>query len=434
MKKILVLNRSAVGRHMGSPGIRAYHIARILAEQMPDAQVTLTGFLTSEEPDALSPQPNLKIVRHRNAISSLRMIQQHDIIVSRNFPPYMLPVFLKKRLALDFYTAFFAEWMEFSYRFDSLGKRVRWMEANRRYLDLQLTLADYILCSNERQRDVWLANLSSLGLITPQSYDRDRTLRRLVGVVPYGVQPGFPEHTRQVIKGVVPGIGEHDKVVIWNGSIVEWFDAPTVIRAMAEVARVRDDVKLFFLGTNHPDAVTHIDAPPVQEAIALSKELGLYERSVFFNTGWVPYDEIGSYLAEADIGVCAGFDNLEARYAHRTRFVDLFRAQLPIICTSGEEISDRIERDPLGITVASGDASAFAAAILRMVDDDELYARCRANLAVLKEELRWDRVLAPLVEFCQSDGSVAVSKRQRFLPLVWRTISYMLRKAVAPQF
>ncbi len=430
MMKILVLNRSAVGRHMGSPGVRAYHTARILAEQMPDANVTLTA---ANEPDIASPHPRLRIVRYGNPFASVLLMLRHDVIVARNFPPYALLAFAHKRLALDFYTSFFNEWMEFSRRFDTMGQRVRWMEANKRYLALQLTLADFIFCSNERQRDVWLANLSSLGLISPQTYDIDNTMKRLVGVVPYGVQSDLPEHAKQVIKGVVPGIRESDKVLIWNGSIVEWFDAPTVIRAMAEVARVRDDVKLFFLGINHPDDVTRIDAPPVQEAIGLSRELGLYERSVFFNSGWVPYDEIGSYLAEADIGVCAGFDNLEARYAHRTRFVDLFRAELPIICTSGEEISDRIERDPLGITVPCGDAGAFAAAILRMVDDDELYARCRANLAVLKEELRWDRVLAPLVEFCQSDDMVAVPKRQRFLPLVWRTVAYMIRKVFAPR-
>ncbi|MCH8161568.1 MAG: glycosyltransferase, partial [Chloroflexi bacterium] len=336
-----------------------------------------------------------------------------------------LLAFAHKRLALDFYTSFFNEWMEFSRRFDTMGQRVRWMAANNRYLALQLTLADFIFCSNERQRDVWLANLSSLGLITPQSYDRDRSLRRLVDVVPYGVQPGLPEHTRQVIKGVVPGIRESDKVLIWNGSIVEWFDAPTVIRAMAEVARVRDDVKLFFLGIDHPDDVTRIDAPPVQEAIALSKELGLYERSVFFNTGWVPYDEIGSYLVEADIGVCAGFDNTEARYAFRTRFVDLFWASLPTVCTEGDVLAERIAREPLGLAVRPNDPSAFAKAVLRLVDDKEFYEHCKGNMAAVREDLSWDRTLEPLIEFCRNGESIAAMKRQRLLPLVRHAIGYL---------
>jgi glycosyltransferase involved in cell wall biosynthesis len=274
--------------------------------------------------------------------------------------------------------------------------------------------------------------LSALGLITPEVYDRDTMLEGLVGVVPYGVQPGRPEHTRQVLKGVVPGINEGDKVVIWNGLLVEWFDAKTVIRAMAEVSRVRDDVKLFFLGTNHPDWVTSVEAPPVREAMELSKELGVYERSVFFNVGWVPYREIGNYLTESDIGICAGFDNIESRYAFRTRFVDLFWAELPIVCNSGDVLADRVERDPLGVTVPAGDAGAFAAAILRLVEDQEFYQRCRSNMPAIKEEMSWERSLAPLVAFCCSGESAAAPKRHRFLPLVRRTIAYLIERTLAP--
>jgi glycosyltransferase involved in cell wall biosynthesis len=266
-----------------------------------------------------------------------------------------------------------------------------------------------------------VGTLAALGLITPQVYDRDTTLRRLIDVMPYGVQVGRPQHTHQVLKGVVPGIRETDTVLIWNGSIMEWFDAKTVIQAMVEVSRARDDVKLFFLGVEHPDWVTGMLFDPPREAVALSKQLGLYERSVFFNAGWVPYQEIGNYLAESDIGVCAGFDDIESRYAFRTRFVDLFWAELPIVCTRGDVLAERVERDELGIAVSAGDAQAFAAAVLRLVKDEELYRRCRGNISAVKEELSWERVLAPLVAFCRSGWSGAAPKRQRLLPLLQRS-------------
>ncbi len=423
MTKILVHARGAVGSAMGSTGVRCYHMARVLAQQIPEAQVTLS---VPNEPDIPSPHPRLRIVRYRNPLASFLQMLRHDIIISRNFPPHAMALFFHKRLALDFYSALFIEWMAFASRIPQLWRRKLWMASNRHYIDYQLTLADYLFCSNERQRDLWVGALSALGLITPQMYDRDSTLRRLVGVVPYGVQPGRPQHTRRVLKGVVPGIRENDKVLLWNGSIMEWFDAATVIRAVAEVSRVRDDVKLFFLGTEHPDWVTGVLFDPPREAIELSKELGIHERSVFFNVGWVPYHDIGSYLAEADIGVCAGFDNLEARYAFRTRFVDLFWAKLPIICTRGDMLAERIEHDPLGVAVPPGDAEAFAAAILKLVDDEEFYGRCRGNMGAIKEELSWERVLAPLLEFCRSGGSVAAPKRQRLLPLLRRATSYVL--------
>ena len=61
-------------------------------------------------------------------------------------------------------------------------------------------------------------------------------------------------------------------------------------------------------------------------AYELSEELGLKDRNVFILNGWVPYEEIDNYLAEADASVCLGYENIESRFAFRTRYVDLFRA------------------------------------------------------------------------------------------------------------
>jgi glycosyltransferase involved in cell wall biosynthesis len=266
--------------------------------------------------------------------------------------------------------------------------------------------------------------LAALGLITPETYDRDPTLRRLIDVAPYGVRPDPPRHNGNVLKGVVPGIREDDKVLIWNGSIMEWFDTETVIRALARIEAVRDDVKLFFLGTEHPDLATGMLMEPPRKAVALARELDLYERSVFFNVGWVPYGEIGSYLAEADLGVCAGFDNLEARVAFRTRYVDLFWAERPVVCTRGDDLAARIAEAGAGAVVAPGDVEAFAAAVLGLLDNDERYERARCASAALKAELTWERTLRPLVEFCRRGRSIAPAKAHRRVALAQRAAKY----------
>ncbi len=38
--------------------------------------------------------------------------------------------------------------------------------------------------------------------------------------------------TRPAIKGVVPGIGPDDKVILWGGGIYNWFDPLTLLRAV----------------------------------------------------------------------------------------------------------------------------------------------------------------------------------------------------------
>ena len=40
MTRILVHARGVVGEAMGSTGVRCYHTARVLAEQLPDASVS----------------------------------------------------------------------------------------------------------------------------------------------------------------------------------------------------------------------------------------------------------------------------------------------------------------------------------------------------------------------------------------------------------
>ena len=421
MTKILVLSRGVVGRDMASTGIRCYHMARVLADQIREAQVTL---VVPNEPDIPSPHERVRMVRQGNPWRNLRLMFEHDIIIARDFPGYAIALLPSKQLVLDAYATSLIEWLPLSERILDKEQRKLWLASRRHYVLMQLTLADYIACSDERQRDYWVGALSIAGLIPPETYDRDTTLHQLVGVAPYGVQPGRPRKGRRVLKGVVPGIRKTDKVVIWNGSIMEWLDAETVIRAMAEVSRVRDDVKLFFLGVEHPDWVTGLLFHVPQEAVKLSEELGLYNQSVFFKSGWVPYDDIGDYLAEADIGVCTGFDSLEARYAYRTRFVDLFWAQLPIVCTQGDVLAERVEQAPLGVAVPERDVQAVAAGIIRLVDDEEFYRRCKSNLLAVKKELSWERVLAPIVEYVRNPQSIAADKRQRLLPLLQRTAAY----------
>ena len=56
---------------------------------------------------------------------------------------------------------------------------------------------------------------------------------------PFGVAGDAPVRARSVLKGVVPGIGPDDKVILWGGGVYNWFDPLTLIRA---VHRLRADV------------------------------------------------------------------------------------------------------------------------------------------------------------------------------------------------
>lgn len=422
--RILVLAQDPVGTYMSSQGIRAYYMAQVLANALPDADVTLAV-------PNVDDQPTIEGVRveHYLRSSSSDLISRHDVIISTRFSPRHVLQFPKKRFVADLFSQYFIEWMELSKAASGL-RRTTWVNRNRAHVALQLTFADFILCANERQRDTYIGMLSAMGLIDPEAYDRDSSLRGYIDVAPHGVRPDEPVHTRQVMKGTLPGVREDDTVIMWNGGTVSWYDPETFLRALHLLSQERDDIKAMFLGATYPGMSILGRGERFTSALELSKELGLYDRTVFFEFGWVPHAEVTNYLLESNIGLCTYFDNLETRYSHRTRFLDLFWAELPVICTRGDVLAEMVDEHGLGIVVGEGDVAAVADAIRRLADDRPFIDQCRANLRSLKSSLSWEITFEPLVRFCREGTASAVPKNRRLFSLLARDAEYVMALAV----
>jgi glycosyltransferase involved in cell wall biosynthesis len=428
--RILVLCKAPVGSRMSAPGIRALNIARVLARALPEAEVVLGVPVPSD----LVPDAPFRVLTYSQAALP-RLVASARIAIAQGFPPTTLPVFFGRRFVMDFFTNFLIEGLEYRREHVTPAVRRAWLDTQRVYLNLQLTLADFVICANERQRDAWLGMMSCLGLVTGRVYDRDTTLRSLVGVAPYGIRPEPPVSAAPTLKGVFPGVAATDTVILWNGGVLRWYDPITLIRAVARIVPRRPDVKLLFLGTRYP--VQGFDpGMTIAEAVAFSRELGLLGRNVLFNEGWLPYDESGRYMLEADIGVSTYYDNLETHFAYRTRLVDFLWSATPVVCTRGDVLAELVERRGLGVAVPERDVDALEAALRRLLDDRAFYDRCKANLRAVREELRWERTLAPLVEYCRRElagpgtATIARAKWSRLPDLAGRTLRYAYARLV----
>jgi glycosyltransferase involved in cell wall biosynthesis len=422
--KILVLSRITIGPRLSSPGIRAYHMADVLARRLPEAEVTLAVPGGMAEP--VAPELPFSVVPY-TALTSLRVMARHDIIICPGFPLQTIAVFFRKKLVLDFFTQYYMEWLENSKDDEAMSatRRRAWSVMARRYLNMQLTFADFVVCANERQRDTYVGSLMTLGLIDPSTYDHDTSLRHLIDVAPLGVRTGELQQTKKVLKGVYAGIRPTDRVLLWHGGILHWYDPPTLLRAMHQIGQVRDDVKLVFVGSLYPGLGSLGLGKRFAETVELARELGLYNTSVFFDLGWVPYEGIKNYLLEADLGVCTYFENLETRYSHRTRFLDLFWAERPIVCTRGDVLAALVEEHGLGLVVGERDVTGLAESILRLLDDAQFYESCQESIRRLKGDLAWDVTLEPLLRFCRDETAIARRKTERLLPLLLRMAEYI---------
>ena len=135
-------------------------------------------------------------------------------------------------------------------------------------------------------------------------------------------------------------------------------------------------------------------------------------------------------MTEADVGVSTYYDNLETHFSYRTRLIDFLWSGTPVICTRGDVIAEMVESRSLGLVVPERDVDALTAALARLVDDDAFRARCRANLAAIRDELSWERALAPLVAFCRRPHSIARGKLFRAPDIASRTARYLQARGI----
>jgi glycosyltransferase involved in cell wall biosynthesis len=204
-----------------------------------------------------------------------------------------------------------------------------------------------------------------------------------------------------VLKGVWPGIGTADQVLLWAGGIWRWLDAITPIRAVERLRAEGRRVHLVFLGTGRPRLKGGDVPTSAEEAIAYAADRGLEGNCVHVNRGWVPYEKREAFLVEADVGVCAHHEHLEARFSFRTRVLDHFWASLPSVVSSGDAIGDLVDRRRLGYAVAPGDDETFALRCAALLDRPDTYEETAERVRELAPSMRWREVARPLVNFCR---------------------------------
>lgn len=426
--RILVVSDGPVGTRMAAPGIRAYHVARTLHEHVAGARVTL----------AIPPGPrsdaDLARLPFDSVIAGPReaalLAASNDIVVAGRLSLAAIPRSFGRRMVLDLYTPHVTEWAN-AMRWLAKRHRRAALDARRKHLLLELTAADLVLCANGRQRDFFAGVMGTMGMITPQEFDADTSLRSRLAIAPLGIRPHAPPPRTGAIRRIFPAIRETDTVLLWNGTIIEWYDVETLLRAMRTVCDERDDVKLIFLGTDYPQAragkAGAIGAGAVREAIDLARDLRLLDEHVFFNHGWADDDMVEAFLVDADAAVSTYFDNLETHYSFRVRYLDQLWASLPMICTAGDEVSEMVAGRGLGIAVPAQDTSALVEAIQR-VTDAAFRDTCRRNMTVAREEFRWERTLRPLIDLCR-DPTPTPGKGARWFPLAYRTAGWFAAEA-----
>jgi len=430
--RIGVITDDSLTERMAGPAIRAWEIAGALAVDHDTRLLTTSSLCELSSGSFEVRQGTRQAVRELESWADVLVVQGavmggHHVL--RSTP---------KVVVVDLYDPFHIEQLEL---FGEKDPTERWASVSSAtaQLNAQLARGDFFLCASAKQRHFWLGQLAAVGRLNPRTYDEDQRLTSLIDVAPFGLPAEAPTHTEAVLKGVVPGIGREDEVILWGGGIYNWFDPLSLIRAVDLLRRRRPGVRLFFLGLAHPNP----QVPSMRmatEARRLADELRLVGSHVFFNEGWVPYGRRQSYLLEADLGVSTHLDHLETAFSFRTRILDYIWAALPVVTTEGDALADLVRSQGVGLAVPPGDARALEDALFLLLSDDSLRSSCRHRAAALRPKLWWSEALKPLLDFCRrprrapdlaEPSIVSPQRRPRGVPpALWPGLGRDLHNAV----
>lgn len=392
-RRILVVTPDVLARKMAGPAIRVWQIANALASRhlVQLASTATTCELSSSMFEVSAPDDR----------GLVELVDRAEIVIIQGFAMEGRQYFRRedKVLLVDLYDPLHLEQLEL-FKDDSDEHRRVTVRGATRVLNEQLVRGDFFVCASAKQRDFWLGQLAALGRVNHVSYDDDNRLHSLIDVVPFGLPDEPPVSSGPAIKGIVRGIDEEDEVILWGGGIYNWFDPISLIHAVDRLKERRPSVRLFFMGLRHPNPDV-AEMRIATEVRRLAKQLRLTDRFVFFNEGWVPYEERQNYLLEASIGVSTHFDHLETEFSFRTRILDYIWARLPIVATDGDWFADLIVKEQLGLVVPALDVDALEEALFRLLTETRLADHCREQLERVRQEFAWSRVLEPVISFCR---------------------------------
>jgi hypothetical protein len=221
------LNNNYFGNSLAGISIRFFEIARALSG---DFQVTLALSNIDEYKAPGSARFSIEPFGTENDI--INLMKRHDVVFtrglnivnSRKLSRYDIP------MIFDLQCPFFFENLEADK--DSAGNFNSSLNENTDLINKLAVRGDFFVCANENQRSFWLAALYKQKRITVDIYRRDPSLKDLIEIVPFGLPSEKPIHSKNVMKGVVKGIGANDKVVTWLGGLWDWLDPLSPICAM----------------------------------------------------------------------------------------------------------------------------------------------------------------------------------------------------------
>lgn len=203
--------------------------------------------------------------------------------------------------------------------------------------------------------------------------------------LPNGAKGPFPLQKKENHSGLRAklGLGEAPVVLLYT-RFVE-FSPERVVSLLEAVAQRGERPTVLLVGKGLRGEETALLKGVEQCALPLP----------VVNAGWVAREDLPLYLALANVALFPMDDTLLNRAKCPARLVDLLCAGVPVVAEAVGQCKEYIQDGSSGLLVSSGDASAFADAVVRLLRDPELRVRMgQAARQRIAAEYQWDLLVA----------------------------------------
>jgi glycosyltransferase involved in cell wall biosynthesis len=180
------------------------------------------------------------------------------------------------------------------------------------------------------------------------------------------------------------GLSEDTPLIVFHGDIKHDDGVDVLLRALAEVVKVRPDARLLILGGGGPyfDQVVR----PLMAAL----DLGQY----VITPGWIPHQEVPVYLNACDMGAMTLRATLNHDNYLSFKLFEYWGCGLPVVVTRLKAIGRIVRDGENGLVCPSEDIPAYAQAFLRLMADRDLAGRMgAAGRELVAREFDWRKIM-----------------------------------------
>jgi len=170
--------------------------------------------------------------------------------------------------------------------------------------------------------------------------------------------------------------------LVYLGHLREGQGLELIIRALPKIVKKIPHIKLLIIGTGQLE----------NELKNMAKELGV-SKNVEFKGFIEDHRDVEKILSKCAVGLAVYEPDPDSitQYTDPSKPKQYMACGLPVIITRVPWIAKKIEENAMGVVV-NYSATELSDAVIKLLNDDELYAICRENALKFASELDWEKI------------------------------------------